>query len=154
MISDETYDLILSDYANGDPLKVSLQRHTDGITPGQFRQWALEDDKRKAKYMDAEEVGIESLVDYSLEVAKDEVMDPTRSKIITDVVKFIATTRSRERYGAHIRHENTFTVDLVGAMETAEKRLQGKTFELQRSPSIIQEGEDDSAEEVEQIQEG
>ncbi len=132
---------------NGQALEYSIKQVNPDIDPKDLSYWLLTDESRRNMYYQMQQLGIEQLVDFAMSKAEDTSIDPVDRQIVLNAVKFVAQTRSRERYGAHVKHENTFTVDLTDAMDKAEKRLIETNPVLdkrkKKKPAAIEKKEDE-----------
>ena len=77
-----------------------------------FRRWIFKDDKRKADYYLAQEIGSEVLEHELIAIADatdNPMEDVQRSRLRYDVRKFLLTVRNQKRYGQKVENINSGT---------------------------------------------
>lgn len=135
MLNDEQLESFYKQVICGHGMYLALQKAGLEVDEVEFRHWLLTDEARKNRYYDCQQLGIECLVDYAVETSRNPAIDILDRQITLKTVQFVAQTRSRERYGAHVKHENTLTVDLTSAMQAAEKRLEKEVKVINELPA-------------------
>ena len=126
MLNQFELEELFKEITAGGSLENALRRIGSTANHKDVSYWILNNEALRNRYYECQQHGIEALVDMAVEKSMDNNVDPVERAIILKAVQFAAQTRSRERYGAHVKHEQSFTIDIAGAMEQAEKRLEQK----------------------------
>lgn len=90
-----------------------------------FVAWVMRDDRRRTLYYEAKEIGAEVL---ELEIpmiadASDTLEDVNRSTLRVNSRKWLLGVWNRKRFGETRQIEQNVTIDLSGAMQQAQERL-------------------------------
>lgn len=99
-----------------DPRSPSLKK---------FIAWVMRDENRKAQYYEAQAIGAEVLFveQSSIVDAKDTLEDVNRSTLRANDRKWKMGVMNRKRFGDVKQIDQNVTVDLVGAIDRANERL-------------------------------
>jgi hypothetical protein len=99
-----------------DPRSPSLKK---------FIAWVMRDENRKAQYYEAQAIGAEVLFveQSSIVDAKDTLEDVNRSTLRANDRKWKMGVMNRKRFGDVKQIDQNVTIDLSGAMQAAQERL-------------------------------
>jgi hypothetical protein len=99
-----------------DPRSPNLKR---------FIAWVMRDENRKAQYYEAQAIGAEVMfIEQSAIVdAKDSMEDVNRSTLRANDRKWKMGVMNRKRFGDVRQIDQNVTIDLSGAMQQAQERL-------------------------------
>lgn len=126
-----TFESLFDDFLDTvceNPLGIHQFFENDPRQPDyrRFVAWIMRDKKRKALYYDALEIGAEVMV---LEIpvitsASDTIEDVNRSTLRANNLWKMIAVFNRKRFGDVKQIEQNVTIDLSGAMQQAQERLE------------------------------
>ena len=95
-----------------------------GFDPGDYLAWVMRDEKRKARYYEAQAVVGEMVFDDVLRIADadDSFEDVARSTLKINARKWWLSVVNRKRFAETRQIEQNVTADLVSAMALADAR--------------------------------
>lgn len=119
------FEHVIVKIAEGIPLKAILREDYRQPEYEHFLRWVHKDEQRKSRYFEAQEVGAEIIASELLEIADadDSLEDVARSTLRINTRKWLLGVWNRKRFGEVKQIEQNVTVDLLAAMEAADKRL-------------------------------
>lgn len=137
IVFESIFETVLDHAIEGKSIKTLINSDPRGVTYGRFMQWLKRDTERFAQYEEAREIGAEAIMEEMKEIADGltTMEDVQRSQLRVNVRKIELQAWNRKRYGDKQQIEQTVTVDLSGAMEKAQRRLE------QRAREKVIEGE-------------
>ncbi len=108
------------------------------------RNWAIEDRAGfSSRYAHARNVGLDALAEETLEIARDDKIDPAGRRVILDTHKWFLSKMAPKRYGDRLElagdKENPLEVNIAGAAELLSSRVdsliaRSRTPELPEKP--------------------
>lgn len=128
-LSEVTYNAmfehVIVKIAEGIPLKAILREDYRQPEYEHFLRWVHKDEQRKSRYFEAQEVGAEIIASELLEIADadDSLEDVARSTLRINTRKWLLGVWNRKRFGEVKQIDQNVTIDILAAMEAADKRL-------------------------------
>lgn len=119
------FEHVIVKIAEGIPLKAILRDDYRQPEYEHFLRWVHKDENRKNRYFEAQEVGAEIIASELLEIADadDSLEDVARSTLRINTRKWLLGVWNRKRFGEVKQVDHNVTVDILAAMEAADKRL-------------------------------
>lgn len=119
------FEHVIVKIAEGIPLKAILREDYRQPEYEHFLRWVHKDEQRKSRYFEAQEVGAEIIASELLEIADadDSLEDVARSTLRINTRKWLLGVWNRKRFGEVKQVDHNVTVDILAAMEAADKRV-------------------------------
>ena len=119
------FDDILEHIASGQPLTAFVEMRPKHFDYQRCLSWIMRDETRKNRYYEAQEIGAEIVSHQILGIAdaSDSLEDVARSTLRINSRKWLMGVWSRKRFGDVKQIDQNVTIDLSGAMQAAQERL-------------------------------
>ena len=120
------FDRAIEHIADAKPLTTLLENDPRKPHLGRFVAWVMRDEKRKAMYREAQQISAEVMSHEIVPIADadNSAEDVARSAIRISARHKQMAVNDRERFGDVKKVDQTITIDLGGAMERAQERLE------------------------------
>jgi hypothetical protein len=128
-IEEHTFEALfepsLEHISSGKALNLLLESDPRKPNLGRFIRWVYRDPERQQQYREAQRIGAEVVSQEIIEIADGTgPEEDSRSKLRIDTRKWLLGVWDRDRFGDVKKIDQTISVDLGGAMERAQERLQ------------------------------
>jgi hypothetical protein len=126
LYTEWTFEEILERTCDGETLAAICKDPTMPQNVRTLRKWIFEDEERKQRFYDAQEIGTEAMADKMVAIADGvdaPLEDSHRSKIRLDTYKFLMQSRNRKRFGEKRDIDTTLSINIQDAIKEANGRV-------------------------------
>ncbi len=130
-LDEITYEALFDEFLdavreNGLGVKQLFDNDPRAPNLKQFIAWVMRDENRKAQYYEAQAIGAEVLMIETpiIADASDSLEDVNRSTLRVNTRKWQMSVWNRKRFGDIKQVDQNVTIDLSGAMQAAQERLE------------------------------
>lgn len=122
---ESLFDEALERIAAGQPLIQTIEGDPREPNYARLLAWVHADPQREARYHEAQKIGAEVIAQQLIKLsdASDTLEDVNRSTLRINTRKWLLGVWNRKRFGDVKQIDQNVTIDLSGAMQAAQERL-------------------------------